>query len=167
MVFVNKSKVLETRPAAASTWSTAAGRWKRRPTAARRWRWRPTAAKAWSTAARRWSNPAQHERNRWFLHLVHVLSRSAGGAKLPSMREVSGCRKPHVPGFGPFEKSQHMAPTRVLAVYRYFQGPRFVNVVELGFVNVGDLGLGKFPTCSKKMEVESNCSKHMVHCSKK
>ena len=31
------------------------------------------------------SNPAQYERNRRFGHLVHVLSRSAGGAKLPSV----------------------------------------------------------------------------------
>ena len=30
------------------------------------------------------SNPAQYERNRRFGHLVHVLSRSASGAKLPS-----------------------------------------------------------------------------------
>ena len=32
------------------------------------------------------SNPAQYERNRRFGHLVHVLGRSAGGAKLPSAR---------------------------------------------------------------------------------
>ena len=31
------------------------------------------------------SNPAQYERNRRFGHLVHVLGRSAGGAKLPSV----------------------------------------------------------------------------------
>jgi hypothetical protein len=31
------------------------------------------------------SNPAQYERNRRFGHLVHVLSRSANGAKLPSV----------------------------------------------------------------------------------
>ncbi len=31
------------------------------------------------------SNPAQYERNRRFGHLVHVLSRSADGAKLPSV----------------------------------------------------------------------------------
>ena len=30
------------------------------------------------------SNPAQYERNRRFGHLVHVLGRSAGGARLPS-----------------------------------------------------------------------------------
>jgi hypothetical protein len=30
------------------------------------------------------SNPAQYERNRRFGHLVYVLGRSAGGAKLPS-----------------------------------------------------------------------------------
>ena len=31
------------------------------------------------------SSPAQYERNRRFGHLVHVLGRSAGGAKLPSV----------------------------------------------------------------------------------
>ncbi len=31
------------------------------------------------------SNPAQYERNRRFGHLVYVLGRSAGGAKLPSV----------------------------------------------------------------------------------
>ena len=31
------------------------------------------------------SNPAQYERNRRFGHLVHVLTRSSGGAKLPSV----------------------------------------------------------------------------------
>ena len=31
------------------------------------------------------SNPAQYERNRRFGHLVHVLDRSVGGAKLPSV----------------------------------------------------------------------------------
>ena len=31
------------------------------------------------------SNPAQYERNSRFGHLVHVLGRSAGGAKLPSV----------------------------------------------------------------------------------
>ena len=31
------------------------------------------------------SNPAQYERNRRFGHLVHVLGRSAAGAKLPSV----------------------------------------------------------------------------------
>ena len=31
------------------------------------------------------SNPAQYERNRRFGHLVHVLGRSVGGAKLPSV----------------------------------------------------------------------------------
>ena len=31
------------------------------------------------------SNSAQYERNRRFGHLVHVLGRSAGGAKLPSV----------------------------------------------------------------------------------
>ena len=31
------------------------------------------------------SNPAQYERNRRFGHLVHVLGRSADGAKLPSV----------------------------------------------------------------------------------
>ena len=31
------------------------------------------------------SNPAQYERNRRFGHLVHVLGRSTGGAKLPSV----------------------------------------------------------------------------------
>ncbi|CAN0535963.1 unnamed protein product, partial [Ectocarpus sp. 8 AP-2014] len=31
------------------------------------------------------SNPAQYERNRRFGHLVHVLVRSNGGAKLPSV----------------------------------------------------------------------------------
>ena len=31
------------------------------------------------------SNPAQYERNRRFGHLVHVLARSSGGAKLPSV----------------------------------------------------------------------------------
>ena len=31
------------------------------------------------------SNPAQYERNHRFEHLVHVLGRSAGGAKLPSV----------------------------------------------------------------------------------
>ena len=34
---------------------------------------------------RRDSNPAQYERNRRFGHLVHVLGRSASGAKLPSV----------------------------------------------------------------------------------
>ena len=32
------------------------------------------------------SNPAQYERNRRFGHLVHALSRSTSGAKLPSVR---------------------------------------------------------------------------------
>jgi hypothetical protein len=32
-----------------------------------------------------YSNPAQYERNRRFGHLVYVLGRSAGGAKLPSV----------------------------------------------------------------------------------
>ena len=31
------------------------------------------------------SNPAQYERNSRFGHLVHVLARSGGGAKLPSV----------------------------------------------------------------------------------
>ena len=31
------------------------------------------------------SNPAQYERNSRFGHLVHILSRSAGGVKLPSV----------------------------------------------------------------------------------
>ncbi|KMQ89972.1 glutamyl-trna synthetase [Lasius niger] len=31
------------------------------------------------------SNPAQYERNSRFGHLVHALSRAAGGAKLPSV----------------------------------------------------------------------------------